>query len=94
MKKLLSVLFLVLLFTPLRAHADACAKDRTTTCGDVPAGEGHVYDCLVGRQDKVTPECASAVNRATTLADGVISACKTDAERWCAQYTGGRRGAE
>jgi hypothetical protein len=78
---------------PVMASADACDHDRVTVCKDVTPGDGHVYDCLLGRSDRLTPACAAAVSRASQLADAVIFECKSDAQIWCAQHTSVGRGA-
>jgi hypothetical protein len=75
------------------AADDACHKDRVTTCNDVTPGDSRQFDCLLGRAERVRPECATAARRANELTEAVVKFCKDDAYRWCAQYSDSGRPA-
>jgi hypothetical protein len=79
----------LLLSIPSVVLADACDADRSSVCGDTTAGQGHVYDCLQGRFDRISPTCARALQHADVVRRAVREYCMDDAQQWCAQYSGG-----
>jgi Cysteine rich repeat len=75
-----------------KAWADPCDVDRIKICNDVTAGDGRVHDCLMGRKDRLTSDCAAALDRAEDLVAKVVDHCQPEAQRWCAQYGSSGRG--
>jgi hypothetical protein len=86
--KLLCAVVLLSGLLSVPAHADPCDVDRIKVCGSVERGDGRVFDCLLGSPDLVTPECYTAALRAESMLHTFRTACKPDAQQWCAQYSG------
>jgi len=67
-----------------------CSSEIETYCSSVTPGGGRLVSCAKAHEDKLSPQCISAINRASywvnfaahTLAYVVIQ-CKADALKFC-----------
>jgi hypothetical protein len=87
--KLRTSLILILVFScgPSLWAVDPCDHDRAKVCGGVTAGEGRIHDCMMQKQDQLSPACRKNVLRADELARNVENLCATDIKTFCSQYS-------
>ncbi|HXZ55272.1 MAG TPA: cysteine rich repeat-containing protein [Burkholderiales bacterium] len=60
-----------------------CAEDLKNFCARVTPGEGRVADCLAEHFREIRPACRGAITAARNRFDGLVEACRGDAEKLC-----------
>ena len=60
-----------------------CSTDLKTYCARVVPGEARVADCLATHFREIQPACRGAITAARNRFDGMMEACKGDAEKLC-----------
>ena len=60
-----------------------CAEDLKRYCARVTPGEGRVADCLAEHFREIRPSCRGAITAARNKFDGLVDACRGDAEKLC-----------
>ena len=60
-----------------------CAEDLKSYCARVTPGEGRVADCLAEHFREIRPSCRGAITAARNKFDGLVEACRGDAEKLC-----------
>lgn len=50
------------MFASLRTIYEECSGDIQTLCGDVPAGEGRIFSCLINNRDALSDSCTGIVS--------------------------------
>jgi hypothetical protein len=60
-----------------------CSNDLKSYCARVVPGDGRVADCLATYFRQLQPQCRSAITAARNRFDGLVEACKGDAEKLC-----------
>lgn len=76
-----------------------CSGEIKEYCSSVKPGEGRVISCMKAHQDKLPPNCAYAMNRASYWLDYlertvayIGSQCEADVKKFCSDVTpGGER---
>eukprot|EP00898_Chlorokybus_atmophyticus_P007954 jgi/Chlat1/815/Chrsp104S01269 len=70
--------------------ADACYKDRTSLCGDIPPGNARVIRCLQDQRDALSFECrATLFDQEVRMAEDIDfkipmkKACEAEIQMWC-----------
>lgn len=60
-----------------------CSTDLKTYCARVVPGDARVADCLATHFREIQPGCRGAITAARNRFDGMMEACKGDAEKLC-----------
>jgi len=60
-----------------------CSTDLKLYCARVAPGEARVADCLATHFREIQPACRGAITAARNRFDGMMAACKGDAEKLC-----------
>jgi hypothetical protein len=75
---------------PVQDALEGCSNELKTYCSDVTPGGGRLVSCAKAHEDKLSPECISAINRAGYWVQSIASTlryvatqCVSDALKYC-----------
>jgi hypothetical protein len=75
---------------PVEDALEGCSNELKTYCSAVTPGGGRLVSCAKAHEDKLSPECISAINRAgywvqyiASTLQYVVTQCKADALKFC-----------
>ncbi len=75
---------------PVQEALEGCSTELKTYCSAVTPGGGRLVSCAKAHEDKLSPECISAINRAgywvqfiASTLRYVVTQCKADALKYC-----------
>ena len=75
---------------PVEDALEGCSNELKTYCSAVTPGGGRLVSCAKAHEDKLSPECISAINRAgywvqfiASTLRYVVTQCKADALKYC-----------
>ena len=60
-----------------------CSEELKNFCARVEPGEARIADCLADNFRRLRPSCRGAITAARNKFDGMVNACKGDAEKLC-----------
>jgi hypothetical protein len=96
LKKMLTVLAVVMLSIGVAAAADApaakkpCADDAAKYCKDVKPGGGRIARCLKENEQNLSPACKSSIEEFRKKAREARQACEADAQKFCKDVKSGQ----
>jgi len=60
-----------------------CSEEIKNFCARVEPGEARIADCIADNFRRLRPSCRGAITAARNRFDGMVQACKGDAEKFC-----------
>ena len=70
--------------------ASPCAADIQKFCPNVTLGGGRIQACLKEHEAELSPECAARKENLQKRAGALLSACRSDMQRFCSDVSPGQ----